>query len=143
MSESSGTVFSFMPPFSKPRNIVRQGHTYKLIDLDAAASAGSERVGHKLSTAYVPPEMIVSRQAANFHSAGRSGGGKAHFNTSVLLRSASNVDAALPGVTPLVASPSFDMWSLGASEWGPAIESVPACTSVHFLAHDHAQPSSA
>ena len=45
----------------KPRNVVRQGRQYKLIDLDATASAGSERVGHKLSTAYVPPEMIVAR----------------------------------------------------------------------------------
>ena len=102
----------------KPRNIVRQGHTYKLIDLDSTAIAGVERVGYKVSSAYVPPEMIVSRQGQEIRRPGDSAGLLgSHRSGPVLLRSASNVDASLPGVTPLIAAPSFDMWSLGASKF--------------------------
>ena len=42
----------------KPLNIVRVGAQWKLIDLDAACEIGNEHMGHKSSSAYVPPEAI-------------------------------------------------------------------------------------
>ena len=39
----------------KTLNIVRIGAQWKLIDLDAACVIGEEPVGHKSSSAYVPP----------------------------------------------------------------------------------------
>ena len=42
----------------KPLNVVRVGHQWKLIDLDAASQLGSGFVGLKSSTAYIPPELL-------------------------------------------------------------------------------------
>ena len=42
----------------KPLNVVRVGHHWKLIDLDAACDIGKENVGHKTSSCYVPPEAV-------------------------------------------------------------------------------------
>ena len=42
----------------KTLNIVRTAGQWKLIDLDAACVIGIESVGHKSSSAYVPPEAI-------------------------------------------------------------------------------------
>ena len=39
-------------------NIVRTAGQWKLIDLDAVCVIGKEPVGHKSSSAYVPPEAI-------------------------------------------------------------------------------------
>jgi serine/threonine protein kinase len=41
----------------KPRNFVRIGGSWKLIDFDAACVGGS-RAGMKYSTAYAPPELV-------------------------------------------------------------------------------------
>jgi hypothetical protein len=41
----------------KPRNFVRIGSVWKLIDFDAACRLG-ERAGMKYSTAYAPPELV-------------------------------------------------------------------------------------
>jgi serine/threonine protein kinase len=41
----------------KPRNFVRIGGCWKLIDFDAACMVGA-RVGTKYSTAYAPPELV-------------------------------------------------------------------------------------
>ena len=48
----------------KPRNIVRVGTHYKLIDLDAAACIG-ERCGLKSSTAFSPPELLRTINAVD------------------------------------------------------------------------------
>ena len=42
----------------KTMNIIRSDGQWKLIDLDAACEIGKEHVGHKSSSAYVPPEAI-------------------------------------------------------------------------------------
>ena len=42
----------------KTMNIIRSDGQWKLIDLDAASEIGKEPVGHKSSSAYVPPEAI-------------------------------------------------------------------------------------
>jgi hypothetical protein len=43
----------------KPRNVLRVGARYRLIDFDSAASLGEARgAGAKLSTAYAPPEAL-------------------------------------------------------------------------------------
>jgi len=73
----------------KPLNVMRNvDGTINLIDLDASACLGLP-CGLKFSSAYVPPEMIVSAQ--NGHLSVRS--------------SASD---------PLLASASYDSWALGA-----------------------------
>lgn len=70
----------------KPRNIVRVDASYKLIDLDAAVRIG-DPAGVKTSTAFAPPELLAC-----------------------LRSTASGQQCA-----PLLAHPSFDMWSLGVT----------------------------
>jgi serine/threonine protein kinase len=119
---------------------VRLGHAYKLIDLDAAVASAIEHVGLKCSSAYVPPEMLA---AVPSNSALSSGGGASGLSSgsTIVLRSAANVagtsagaglavtrsatkrgaagcataEKSYHGVAPLVASPSFDLWSLGCT----------------------------
>eukprot|EP01042_Synura_sphagnicola_P036680 gene36680-biopygen17999 len=44
----------------KPLNILQVGHTLKLIDLDGAACYSKGALaGSKISSAYVPPEMLL------------------------------------------------------------------------------------
>ena len=50
----------------KTLNIVRTGAQWKLIDLDAACVIGKESVGHKFSSAYVPPEAIYVDEKAGY-----------------------------------------------------------------------------
>jgi serine/threonine protein kinase len=83
----------------KPMNIMRDNGKWKLIDFDAACRIGSDNVGWKSSTAFMPPESIYSNQFLNI----------------AVVRSPSNqmlyhdqVDIEL-----LLAHPSFDIWSLG------------------------------
>ena len=78
----------------KPLNIVRTGGQWKLIDLDASCEIGKEHVGHKSSSAYVPPEAIY---VADDHACVRS------------------IPATMvhPKYDLLMAHPSFDVWSLG------------------------------
>ena len=73
----------------KPLNAVRVGGRIVIIDLDAAASC-SDALGYKCSTAYVPPEML--HPSSPDHPAPRP-----HRPSDV---------------SPLLASPAFDMWSL-------------------------------
>ena len=81
----------------KPLNIVRTGAQWKLIDLDAACEIGKEPVGHKSSSAYVPPEAIYVDDA----------GSKA------CVRSTMAVATGEANYDLLTAHPSFDVWSLG------------------------------
>ena len=81
----------------KTLNIVRTAGQWKLIDLDAACVIGKEPVGHKSSSAYVPPEAIYVDEKTD----------------SACVRS---VVAATKGEAKyelLTAHPSFDVWSLG------------------------------
>ena len=81
----------------KPLNIVRTGGQWKLIDLDAACEIGKEPVGHKSSSAYVPPEAIYIDNAGS-HACVRS--------TVAVANGDANYEL-------LTAHPSFDVWSLG------------------------------
>ena len=81
----------------KPLNIVRTGGQWKLIDLDAACEIGKEPVGHKSSSAYVPPEAIYIDNAGS-HACVRS--------TVAVANGDANYEL-------LTAHPSFDIWSLG------------------------------
>ena len=73
------------------------GAQWKLIDLDAACAIGDEPVGHKSSSAYVPPEAVdvdPVTGSARVRSVVAVASGKAHYEL-------------------LTAHPSFDVWSLG------------------------------
>ena len=81
----------------KTLNIVRTAGQWKLIDLDAACVIGEESVGHKSSSAYVPPEAIyIDKKSA-----------------SACVRSIVVVAKGEAKYDLLVAHPSFDVWSLG------------------------------
>ena len=77
----------------KTLNVVRIGGKWKLIDLDASCMIGQEAVGHKSSTAYCPPEVIYINQTGQ-----------------AVVRSPDITDGL---TTPLIAHPSFDVFSLG------------------------------
>lgn len=93
----------------KPLNLVRQGSTWKLIDLDASSRIGSSQISSKSSTAYAPPEAL------------------AYFE-GLLLGDLSTLDLSLslplpmplpsspspssPSPSFLISHPSFDVWSL-------------------------------
>ncbi len=78
----------------KPLNVVRVNGRILVIDLDAS-SPRSEALGFKCSTAYVPPEMLHFVQEPE--------------SANPVTRPLKPSDA-----TPLLAAPSFDIWSLGA-----------------------------
>ena len=81
----------------KTLNVVRTAGQWKLIDLDAACEIGEEPVGHKSSSAYVPPEAIyidVKTDTACVRSVVAVANGEANYDL-------------------LTAHPSFDVWSLG------------------------------
>ena len=81
----------------KTLNIVRTAGQWKLIDLDAACEIGKEPVGHKSSSAYVPPEAIYVDEKSD----------------SACVRSAVAVTKGEAKYELLMAHPSFDVWSLG------------------------------
>ena len=81
----------------KPLNIVRTEGQWTLIDLDAACEIGEESVGHKSSSAYVPPEAIYIDKK----------------NDSACVRSVVAVTNGEANYDLLTAHPSFDVWSLG------------------------------
>ena len=81
----------------KTLNIVRTAGQWKLIDLDAACEIGKEPVGHKSSSAYVPPEAIYVDEKTN----------------SACVRSVVAVTKGEANYELLTAHPSFDVWSLG------------------------------
>ena len=81
----------------KTLNIVRTAGQWKLIDLDAACVIGKEPVGHKSSSAYVPPEAIYVDEK----------------NDSACVRSVVAVTKGEANYELLMAHPSFDVWSLG------------------------------
>ena len=81
----------------KTLNIVRTAGQWKLIDLDAACVIGKEHVGHKSSSAYVPPEAIYVDEK----------------NNSACVRSIAAVTSGEANYALLMAHPSFDVWSLG------------------------------
>ena len=81
----------------KTLNVVRTAGQWKLIDLDAACEIGKAPVGHKSSSAYVPPESIyVDEKSA-----------------SACVRSVVAVTKGGANYDLLTAHPSFDVWSLG------------------------------
>ena len=81
----------------KTLNIVRTAGQWKLIDLDAACVIGKEPVGHKSSSAYVPPEAIYVDKETD----------------AACVRSAVAVTKGEANYELLIAHPSFDVWSLG------------------------------
>ena len=81
----------------KTLNIVRTAGQWKLIDLDAACEIGKEPVGHKSSSAYVPPEAIYVDEKTD----------------SACVRSVVAVKKGEANYELLTAHPSFDVWSLG------------------------------
>ena len=81
----------------KTLNIVRTAGQWKLIDLDAACVIGKEPVGHKSSSAYVPPEAIYVDEKTD----------------SACVRSVVAVTKGEANYELLTAHPSFDVWSLG------------------------------
>ena len=81
----------------KTLNIVRTAGQWKLIDLDAACVIGKESVGHKSSSAYVPPEAIYVDEKSD----------------SACMRSVVAVTKGEANYELLTAHPSFDVWSLG------------------------------
>ena len=81
----------------KTLNIVRTAGQWKLIDLDAACVIGKERVGHKSSSAYLPPEAIYVDEKTDF----------------ACVRSVVAVTKGEANYELLTAHPSFDAWSLG------------------------------
>ena len=81
----------------KTLNIVRTSGQWKLIDLDAACVIGQEPVGHKSSSAYVPPEAIYIDETTD----------------SACVRSVVAVNKGEENYELLTAHPSFDVWSLG------------------------------
>ena len=83
----------------KTLNMVRTGGRWKLIDLDAACVIGTGKVGHKSSSAYVPPEAIYVDRVAG----------------TACVRSAVAVAKGEARYDLLTAHPSFDVWSLGCT----------------------------
>ena len=81
----------------KPLNFVRIGGQWKLIDFDASCAIGKESVGHKSSSAYVPPEAIYVDENTD----------------SACVRSVVAVTKNEAKYELLTAHPSFDVWSLG------------------------------
>ena len=81
----------------KTLNIVRTAGQWKLIDLDAACVIGKEPVGHKSSSAYVPPEAVYIDEKSD----------------SACVRSVVAVTKGEANYELLTAHPSFDVWSLG------------------------------
>ena len=81
----------------KTLNIVRTGGQWKLIDLDAACEIGKESVGHKSSSAYVPPEAVYVDEKTDY----------------ACVRSAVVVTKGEANYELLTPHPSFDVWSLG------------------------------
>ena len=81
----------------KTLNIVRIGAQWKLIDLDAACAIGKEPVGHKSSSAYVPPEAIYVDRTTD----------------KACVRSCLEIASGKGTYELLTAHPSFDVWSLG------------------------------
>ena len=80
----------------KPLNIVRTGAQWKHIDLDATCEIGCEQVGHKSSSAYVPPEAVFVDSVTG----------------SAYVRSVVAVAKGKASYDLLTAHPSFDVWSL-------------------------------
>ena len=81
----------------KPLNIVRQGGSWKLIDMDANCTLMEEYVGSKSSTAYVPPEALFVCPEQDI----------------VCTRSHANLSKLGLAFDLLVADPSYDVWALG------------------------------
>ena len=81
----------------KTLNIVRTAGQWKLIDLDAACVIGKEPVGHKSSSAYVPPEAIFIDEKTD----------------TACVRSVVTLTKGEANYDLLTAHPSFDVWSLG------------------------------
>ena len=110
----------------KTLNIVRTAGQWKLIDLDAACEIGKEPVGHKSSSAYVPPEAIYVDEKSNEafvrsaagggnSAANAGGGGNSADDGNSDSTTGNNGMALLKGVgyKLLTAHPSYDVWSLG------------------------------
>jgi serine/threonine protein kinase len=85
----------------KPLNVMRLEGTWRLIDLDASCRIGIDPVGSKSSSAFVPPEAVYRNDRLDIvgvRSEQLREKLAQEFNESVEL---------------VIASPSFDVWSLG------------------------------
>ena len=109
----------------KPRNIVREGTVWKLIDLDAATEIDTP-IGRKLCSAYMPPELAklvydedgipmdfsrMRRPQPKFKKTAASGSGSG----SRRKKKQKNNKRSPEAPTTLLgrAKPSFDVWMFG------------------------------
>jgi serine/threonine protein kinase len=81
----------------KPLNIMRKNSMWGMIDLDAAAKIGEDSVGLKSSSAYVPPEGVYVNDE----------------RTVATVRSPKSLEAYGDDCELLIASESYDVWSVG------------------------------
>lgn len=91
-----------------------EGGGWVLIDLDAAAEVGKEAVGLKLSTAYIPPELLHLGPDGAWRV--RAPGGAPVGESAEDGGCPPQADTSTGGNDrwgPLLAHPSFDMWSFG------------------------------
>ena len=116
----------------KPRNVVRVGESWKLIDLDASVKIGVE-IGRKYSTGYAPPEFIQQLVLDQVNSEGSetiehkiarcqeslkthlaNGDFDAVHDLSIRLKALKTANDE-NGISKqaLLAHPSFDLWSFG------------------------------
>jgi len=87
------------------------GAQWKLIDLDSACAIGTEPVGHKCSSAYVPPEAVhVDDSTAAVCVRAPPAPGVARAPAAA---GADDASGCVPEWDLLTAHPSFDVWSLG------------------------------
>jgi len=85
----------------KPKNIMRSNEgSYVLIDLDACAKLSFEYAGSKISSAYIPPEMIYFNETKNEYDI------RVSNNTP-------DVQHDDYGYEFVVATTAYDAWSLG------------------------------
>ena len=88
----------------KPSNVMRHQNRLKLIDMDASAMIGVGYSGAKISSAFIPPEMIyrnLDSDEIGVKSFTTKNTGKLEWDDSKYQL--------------ITASASFDAWSLGAT----------------------------
>ena len=87
----------------------------QLIDLDASAKIDSkESCGHKLSSAYMPPEMVhFERSTISAATSDRSNLPTLLTPHRAVIRNPGRVGVSTPDYENLEAQVSFDIWSLG------------------------------
>ena len=96
----------------KPRNIVRTGTLWQLIDLDAASKIGTMLTKtHKYSSGYFPPEM--ARLIFNDTCTTGTADDDDDNNNEDTNNTDTDTDKNINNSKHVVASPSYDTWSFG------------------------------